>query len=181
MIVPSLDAVKLHYDDIIIGVVADDVQFMMVGGHDTIASEPSSAMAFVVGEFDHNGMTVSMKQSKLVMLTTHWKDRVTCLDQCKRNIAATCNRDAADLISIGCIARSARYPCADVCFSGKRSTAVQEARHSEASKRERKLKAIRKFCRQSRLDCSNGAPKMCPICSRMRHEPLYIKPSSRPQ
>ena len=71
-IIPTLDAIKLRYDEIVLGVVSDDVQLMMVGEHNTIASELSSAMAFVEGDFEQNGMTVSRKQGKLVIiLTTH--------------------------------------------------------------------------------------------------------------
>ena len=83
-------------------------------------------MIFVVGEFEQNGMTVSMKQGKPVILTTHWKDRAIFLNRCRRKIAASCNRRVSGRISQGCIARSARYLGADVSFSGKRSTTVRK-------------------------------------------------------
>ena len=57
---------------------------MMVGKLDEIQSALSSAVAFVVGEFEQNGMTVSMKPGKLVILTTHWRDRYTFISKCKK-------------------------------------------------------------------------------------------------
>ena len=52
-IIPILDVVTKSIPRIILGVVADDVQLTLVGENEAVKSDLSTAVAYVIGEFEN--------------------------------------------------------------------------------------------------------------------------------
>ena len=142
-IVPAIDRLKENHPEAVIGVIADDVQIAMVGKHDDIATQLSTATALVIADFESEGMTVATKPGKLVMLTNLWKERELFIKKLKTKVSQACGRDIAAKIGVACFVKSARYLGADLSFSGRRAVAVQKTRLKEAQKRARRLRVIR--------------------------------------